>query len=191
MWSVSKELLFKPACLQVQFFLLMITRESECFSMLSLSSELFLPTSLYSEPFFKGRVPLGGRVNRSYRPGSDGRSIVASKALNQFKKDAYLTLSDRLTTFRNEEVIAKIAESVKTPPYIHTPLVMWIRIYSKTLWYYDIDGMEKAVIDAVFGRMAMKEYDNLIVDKYTTKRIDKKDPHIEVILSCVLSPVLK
>jgi hypothetical protein len=161
-------------------------------SVTSSSSGLILPSSLlYSEPFFKGRVPFspGAGINGGYRPGSDEHPIVATKALSQFKKDAYLMLSDRKTTFRNEEVIAKIAESVKTPPYIHTPLIMGVFIYSKTLWHYDLDGLEKAVIDAVFGRIEMKKYDNLITDKYTRKRIDKKDPHVEVVLSCVLSPI--
>lgn len=154
------------------------------------SSELILPSSLlYSEPFFKGRVPLPPGINGSYRPGSDKRPIIATEALNQFKHDAYYTLADRRTTVRNDEVIAKIAESVKTPPYIHTPLIMGIFIYSKTLWYYDLDGFEKSVIDAVFGRIDMGRYDNLITDKYTRKRIDKKDQRIEVTLSCVLSPL--
>lgn len=154
------------------------------------SSELILPSSLlYSEPFFKGRVPLPPGINGSYRPGSEKHPIVATEALNQFKHDAYYMLADRRTTFRNDEVITKIAEAVKTPPYRHTPLIMGIFIYSKTLWYYDLDGFEKSVIDAVFGKMDMGKYDNLITDKYTRKRIDKKDQRIEVTLSCVLSPL--
>jgi Holliday junction resolvase RusA-like endonuclease len=149
-----------------------------------ISSPNSAPTIQCSSPFFSGRMPLPPGINHSYRP--DGRSIRATRALRQFKRDAALTLANTDTTYRDWEVIQKIREAVTNPPHKHTPIAMRIRIFSKTLWRYDIDGLEKAVIDAVFERIELARYDNLIVNKLTTKEIDRSDPRIEVELRCIV-----
>jgi Holliday junction resolvase RusA-like endonuclease len=48
----------------------------------------------------------------------------------------------------------------------------------------DVDAGEKAAIDAVFHYLTLN--DNLVVDKHTTKEVDREDPRVEVELRCVL-----
>lgn len=136
---------------------------------------------------FSGQVPLPPGVNGSYRPGKDGRSIRATKALQQFKRDASLMLANMATTWRDWEAVKKIYESVTGPQHLHTPLFMRTKIYAKSFWYYDIDAFGKAVTDAAFERLDMGTHDNLVVDERTTKYIDRSNPRVEIALYCLLS----
>lgn len=114
-------------------------------------------------------LPLPTGVNGSYKTGK-GR-FYGSAELKSFKEEAHYALRQSGTF--DWLSIHRLLESKKK-----TPLAMTIDFYFPTLWKKDIDGGEKAVIDAVFNYIALN--DNLIVDKHTRKLVDRANPRCEI-----------
>ena len=126
--------------------------------------------------FFVGRCELPPGINASYKPGGKRNPIIGTEALHQFKDDAALLLSQG---YHDWTLINALRISKRK-----VPLRMEIHFYFKSLWKQDIDGGEKAVIDAVFARLELN--DNLVVDKHTTKEVDADNPRVEVEVYCFL-----
>lgn len=146
------------------------------------SSEIIL--SSYSSPIFSGRMPLPPGVNHQYQivEMKDGKHRLAdSREYREFKEKAGDELQLALC---HVEVVEAIRKSKKE----RVPLVVTIRFFVKD-WRRDVDGCVKAVIDQAFECMALN--DNLVVRLQVTKEIDKFDPHAEIDVCCLLSPVAK
>ena len=114
-------------------------------------------------------LPLPTGVNGSYKTGK-GR-FYGSAGLKSFKEEAYYALCKNGGF--SWITIHEMQSSKKK-----TPLAMTIDFYFPTLWKKDIDGGEKAVIDAVFSYIGLN--DNLIVDKHTRKLVDRANPRCEI-----------
>lgn len=115
-------------------------------------------------------LPLPPGINASYKTGRG--KFYGSPELARFKDEAHYALvqqTDRIDWV----VIQDIQER-----HGKTPLTAVIDFYYPTLWRRDIDGGEKAVIDAVFKHIGLN--DNLIVEKYTRKFVDRDRPRCEI-----------
>jgi len=118
-------------------------------------------------------LPLPPGINASYKSGR-GR-FYGSDELRSFKQEAHAKLYmqkgnfDWMTIYHIQKAKGKI------------PLSITIDFYFPTLWRRDIDGGEKAVIDAIFDCIGLN--DNLIVEKYTRKLVDRERPRCEVAVS--------
>ncbi len=150
---------------------------------MSVTSEIMLPSSFQcSAPFFSGRTPVPSGVNHQYQIITlpNGRHRLAdSKEYTQYKEDAANALTE---AYLDREVIKAIASSRE-----HVPLYVLVRFFYRTLWKQDLDGGIKAVVDAAFKCMGLN--DNLNIRLLATKEIDRADPHVEIDICCVLSPV--
>lgn len=116
-------------------------------------------------------LPLPPGINASYKSGK-GR-FYGSPELAYFKAEAYAVL-------RQQAIVDWMAISVIQKSKKKTPLTISINFYFPTLWKRDIDGGEKAVIDAAFDYIGLN--DNLIVDKHTRKFVDRENPRCEIAL---------
>lgn len=136
-------------------------------------------TTIPCKPFFMARLPLPPGINKSYKiikmPNGHYR-LAATPELMDFKERATVKLM-------NAEVDWSLVNAIRQSR-LKTPLEIDICFYFSTLWKRDIDGGEKAVIDAVFHRLDLN--DNLIVEKRTTKSVDRDEPHVEVEVRCLL-----
>ena len=126
-------------------------------------------------------LPLPPGVNASYKTvnfktqkGIWVRRPGATPELEAFKQEAHAQLYmqkgmfDWMTIYHIQKAKQK------------TPLSISIDFYYATLWKRDIDGGEKAVIDALFDCIGLN--DNLIVDKHTRKLVDRSNPRCEIAL---------
>lgn len=159
---------------------------------MSVASSEIIPISSSSfqcsAPIFSGRMPLPPGVNGSYknvhvrrRDGREYDRLGGTEALKQFKKDAEHEL---LLARCDLPVIEAIRASYEHKEYV--PLVVTIRFFFAEMWRKDIDGPIKAVMDAAFDFMEIK--DVLVVRlRDITKDVDRADPHAEIDIACVLS----
>lgn len=117
-------------------------------------------------------LPLPPGINASYKTGRG--KFYGSTELKAFKQEAHaqLYLQKGMFDWMTIYDIQKAKEK--------TPLSISIDFYHPTLWKRDIDGGEKAVIDALFEYIGLN--DNLIVDKHTRKLVDRTGPRCEVSL---------
>lgn len=130
--------------------------------------------------FFKGRLPVPPGINRSYQIvyiGKRARLADTPKAA-EFKEEAVLRLREQ-----RQAVCWDVLEGIryKLGNGVYTPLKMKIDYFFPTMWRRDLDGGDKAVIDAVFKFLQLN--DNLVVDLHATKQVDKSDPRVEFELS--------
>jgi len=114
-------------------------------------------------------LPLPPGINASYKSGKG--KFYGSPELARFKDEAYYAL--RECGGLVWPLIHEVQASKKK-----IPLAAAIDFYYPTLWKRDIDGGEKAVIDALFDYIALN--DNLIVDKHTRKLVDRANPRCEI-----------
>lgn len=142
------------------------------------------PIAQQSSSFFIGRVPLPPGINASYKKvhiktksGKEYDRLAATPELAQFKESAGWEL-------KLSRVDWALVGAIRASRH-HVPLAMRLRFFYPTMWKQDIDGGEKAVMDAVFLHLELN--DTLVVDKHTTKDVDKHDPHVEIELRCILS----
>jgi Holliday junction resolvase RusA-like endonuclease len=146
------------------------------------SSELIVPTFQCSASIFSGRMPLPPGTNHQYQivtmEGGKHR-LADSKEYRQFKKEAGHEL---LLAYCDLPVIEAIRNSKKE----RVLLVVTIRFFVKD-WRRDVDGCVKAVMDQAFECMELN--DNSVVRLSATKEIDKRDPHAEIDVCCLLSSV--
>jgi Holliday junction resolvase RusA-like endonuclease len=117
-------------------------------------------------------LPLPPGVNASYKTGKG--KFYGSDELHSFKEEAHYAL--RQKGVFDWILIHEILCSKKK-----IPLAVTIGFYYPTLWKRDIDGGEKAAIDAVFAYIGLN--DNLIVDKHTRKLVDRDNPRCEITVS--------
>lgn len=130
---------------------------------------------------FYASLPLPPGVNRTYRnvhirlkDGREFNTLAQTQEAKRFKQDANLVLLSKKTIHHYEEAVLHAIRQSKRK----TPLFIEIDFYYATLWKRDIDGGEKAVIDAVFWHLGLN--DNLIVEKRTRKLADPEDPRVDV-----------
>jgi Holliday junction resolvase RusA-like endonuclease len=147
-------------------------------------SDTLLEHQMRSEDFERlmadATLPLPPGINASYKTVTfktkDGRLVQrpgATPELEAFKQSAHFALLERGINWP----LIHMVQSSKTK----IPLAVTIDFYFPTLWKRDIDGGEKAAIDAVFNYIGLN--DNLIVDKHTRKFVDRDHPRCEVSLS--------
>jgi Holliday junction resolvase RusA-like endonuclease len=117
-------------------------------------------------------LPLPPGINASYKSGKG--KFYGSPELVSFKDEAYYAL--RACGGLVWPLIHEVQASKKK-----IPLAVSIVFYFPTLWKRDIDGGEKAAIDAVFNYIGLN--DNLIVDKHTRKMVDRSNPRCEIAVS--------
>lgn len=129
---------------------------------------------------FRGRLPLPPGINRSYQIVYIGRHprIADTPKSAEFKEEAVLRLREQRQAVR-WDVLEGIRYQLGNGVY--TPLKMGICYFFPTMWKRDVDGGDKAVIDAVFKFLQLN--DNLVVDLHATKQADKSDPRVEFELS--------
>jgi Holliday junction resolvase RusA-like endonuclease len=130
-------------------------------------------------PFVQATLPLPPGVNASYKTVNfktkDGRMVRrpgATPELEAFKQEAYAKLYQQKSAF-DWILVHEIQHSKHK-----MPLAVSIDFYYPTRWRRDIDGGEKAVIDALFECIGLN--DNLIVDKHTRKLVDRERPRCEM-----------
>lgn len=135
--------------------------------------------AIATAPIIQTTLPLPPGINASYKTVNfktqDGRMVRrpgATPELEAFKTDAFLSMYTYKHLW-NWDAIAEIKASKHK-----TPLAVTINIYYRTRWKRDIDGPEKAAIDAVFSYVHLN--DNLIVDKHTRKLVDRDNTRCEV-----------
>lgn len=129
---------------------------------------------------FKGRLPLPPGINRSYQIVYIGRHprIADTPCAAAFKEEVALLLSQQ-----QQAVQWRMVENIRNyvAEKVYIPLKMDICYFFPTMWKRDVDGGDKAVIDAVFKFLQLN--DNLVVDLHATKQADKSDPRVEFELS--------
>lgn len=160
---------------------------------MSVASELILPSSLQcSLPFFSGRMPLPPSVDGAYklvhvrrRDGREYDRLAGSAALNRFKAAA---ANELLGARCDRSVVEAIHKSFLREKYV--PLVVSVRFYFREMWVRDVDGGIKYVVDAAFECMGLN--DVLVVKiRDVDKEVNRRDPHAEIDVCCLLSPVAK
>jgi Holliday junction resolvase RusA-like endonuclease len=124
-------------------------------------------------------LPLPPGINASYKSGR-GR-FYGSDELHCFKEEAYYALKQRGTF--DWILIHEMLYGKKK-----IPLSATINFYYPTLWKRDIDGGEKATIDAVFSYIGLN--DNLIVEKWTRKLVDRDNPRCEITVAISEMPIV-
>jgi Holliday junction resolvase RusA-like endonuclease len=124
-------------------------------------------------------LPLPPGINASYKTVNfktkDGRIVRrpgATPELEAFKQEAHARLYLQKGAF-DWMLVNEIQHSKHK-----MPLAVSIDFYYPTRWKRDIDGGEKAVIDALFDCIGLN--DNLIVDKHTRKLVDRDRPRCEI-----------
>ena len=120
--------------------------------------------------FLHATLPLPPGINASYKSGRG--TFYGSAQLHAFKQEAHFMLFMQKDWF-DWMTISDIQKSKNK-----IPLSISIDFYYATLWRRDIDGGEKAVIDALFDCIGLN--DNLIVEKYTRKLVDRERPRCAV-----------
>ena len=125
-------------------------------------------------------LPLPPGINASYKTGKG--KFYGSPKLARFKEEAFYAL--KLKGAFDWVLIHEVQCSKKK-----TPLAASIDFYYPTLWKYDIDGGEKAVIDAVFTHIGLN--DNLIVEKWTRKLVDRDNPRCEISIAISAMSIAK
>lgn len=115
-------------------------------------------------------LPLPPGINASYKTGRG--KFYGSPELAHFKQEAHAQL------YMQKDLFDWMAIAVIQKSKHKTPLAASIDFYYPTLWKRDIDGGEKAVIDALFECIGLN--DNLIVDKHTRKLVDRGNPRCEI-----------
>jgi Holliday junction resolvase RusA-like endonuclease len=135
-----------------------------------------------TEPFFSGRLPIPPGINQTYRIVYIGRHprLADTPKAAAFKEDAALCLSQQRDLVR-WDVVANIRTSAEIKIYI--PVSVSIAYHFPTMWKRDVDGGDKAVIDAIFKHLQLN--DNLVVDLHATKQANRQDPHVYVEISIV------
>jgi len=118
-------------------------------------------------------LPLPPGINASYKTGRG--NFYGSPELKGFKEEAHYAL------LQQKDKVDWVAIEAIQKRKGKTPLAASIDFYYPTLWRRDIDGGEKAVIDAIFGYVGLN--DNLIVDKHTRKMVDRGNPRCEISVS--------
>ena len=129
---------------------------------------------------FKGRLPLPPGINRSYQIVYIGKRprISDTPRAVAFKEEAALRLNQQQQAVQ-WWMVENIRNHVEEKVYI--PLAVDITYFFPTMWRRDLDGGDKAVIDAVFKFLQLN--DNLLVDLHATKQVDKSDPRVEISIS--------
>lgn len=137
--------------------------------------------SIETLPILQVTLPLPPGINASYKTVNfkthDGRIVRrpgATPELEAFKQEAHFKLCQQKSMFDWGTIYALQKSKDKTP------LAITIDFYYRTQWKRDIDGGEKAVIDAVFDCIGIN--DNLIIDKHTRKLVDRDRQRCEVSL---------
>jgi Holliday junction resolvase RusA-like endonuclease len=92
----------------------------------------------------------------------------------EFKEEAVLHLREQRQAVR-WDTLEGIRSALGNGVY--TPLKMDICYFFPTMWRRDVDGGDKAVIDAVFKFLQLN--DNLITCLHATKQADKQNPRVE------------
>lgn len=144
-----------------------------------------LPTTKQEEigldAFFKASLPLPPSVNQSYKIVRlrNFIRIGSSSALEQFKRDAQLLLSQAQ---QNRDIIQAIQETNNQHRHVH--LGMDMTVYFSTMWKRDLDGVVKAITDVVFAHLHMN--DNQVVQLIALKQVDAQNPRVEVEVYCVV-----
>ena len=118
-------------------------------------------------------LPLPVGINGSYKTGKG--KFYGSDELHRFKEEAHYAL------LQQKDKVDWVAIDAIQKRKDKTPFAATIDFYYPTLWKRDIDGGEKAVIDAVFRYVGLN--DNLIVDKHTRKLVDRDNPRCEISVS--------
>ena len=128
----------------------------------------------------RATLPLPVGVNGSYKTGKG--KFYGSDELHAFKEEAHYVLQQK-------GIIDWV--SIKEVKYSKKkiPLAATIDFYYPTLWKRDIDGGEKAAIDAVFTYIGLN--DNLIVEKWTRKLVDRDNPRCEISVAISAMPLEK
>lgn len=125
---------------------------------------------------FRGRLPLPPGINRSYQIVYIGRRarLADTPRAAAFKEEAALCLKQQ-----DGQVRWEMVENVRAcgDKKIYVPLNVEIKYYFPTMWRRDVDGGDKAVIDAVCKFLQLN--DNLVVDLHATKQADRSDPRVE------------
>lgn len=143
-------------------------------------SEITIPAFQCSASIFSGRMSLPPGTNHQYQivEMDDGRHRLAdSKEYRLFKQAA-----DRELNLAYCDL--KVIEAIRNSKKERVPLAVFIRFFVKD-WRRDVDGLVKAVMDQAFESMSLN--DNSVVHLQATKEIDKRDPHAEIDVCCVLS----
>lgn len=129
------------------------------------------------EPFFKATMPLPPSVNASFdvrkmktKQGKYAHALMATKALADFKEEAYYKLKN---VQRNEAVIEAIKASKAK-----IPLVWHLDFYFDTLWRRDASGAIKAAEDAAFKEIGIN--DNRVVQFSGAKYADRDNTRCEI-----------
>lgn len=144
------------------------------------------PVLSHSGAFFSGRMPVPPGVNQSYQivknPGPGGGMRLADTSeYAAFKEAAAWELKLANVDW---ELVEVLRFRNRSSSKWHVPLFVRIRCFFKHMWQQDLDGVEKAVIDAAFRHIELD--DRYVVGNYSTKEMDSDDPHIEVEIYCVL-----
>ena len=142
----------------------------------------------HSCPFFSGRMPVPPGVNHSYRivrrPGPGGGMRLAdTPEYAAFKEQAASELSQPVKV--DWDVVKAIRASNTSKSKRCAPLLVRIRCFFEHMWTQDLDGIEKAVIDAAFRYVELD--DRYVVEIHSTKSIDSLDPHVEIDVCCLLT----
>lgn len=124
--------------------------------------------------FYAGKMPLPPGINHAYRPLSHG--FIGTEALNQFKADAALLLSQGYHDWPIITAIRKARQKV--------PLRVDLHFFFRYLWKNDIDGPIKFALDAMFTRLEMNDVQ--IVNLHVTKQVDNDNPRTEIEVYCDL-----
>jgi hypothetical protein len=141
-----------------------------------------------SEPFFVATLPLPPSVNKSFnirnmttKQGKQAHALMATKALKDFKEEAYYKLKN---VQRNDVVIEAIKASK-----IKIPLAWCLTFYFDTLWRRDASGAIKAAEDAAFDEIGIN--DNRVVRFSGEKHADRDNPRCEIAISVCLDRIGK
>jgi Holliday junction resolvase RusA-like endonuclease len=131
------------------------------------------------EDLVRTTLPLPPGINASYKTvnfktkeGYIVRRPGATPELEAFKQEAHLAMYMDKHLW-DWDALAQIKASK-----CKIPLAVTIDLYFRTRWKRDIDGPEKAAIDAVFSYVRLN--DNLIVEKHTRKLVDRDNPRCEI-----------
>lgn len=129
-------------------------------------------------PIFSGSMPLPPSVNGAYKivRAGDFQRIGPTPALEQFKRDAALTLTQAQCDWSTINAVRESKRKV--------PLAVTLRVYFSTEWKRDLDDVVKYAIDAAFTRMQLN--DNLIIQLEAEKLVDIVEPRVEIDVRCVV-----
>lgn len=135
------------------------------------------------KPFFTGSMPIPPSVNQAYKiirmydkEHNIGMRVGPSEALEQFKKDAALLLSQA-------EVDWSLVNAIRASKR-KVPLAVRLFVYFASEWKRDLDGIFKFAIDAAFEKLQLN--DNLVVRVDAEKLVDALQPRVDIELRMVI-----